>query len=142
MKRLFSVIIMIMGLSLDALSQGDGSMTAYSMLTMDGRRLVSYKGADGKDVFELVPVSELPEGLPEVRPWKIFSIKSSHTDIGLHNAQYMQRHGSVKRIRDAAALVDDDKRADTHPREIVNFISASGEGMGITMSSSVVATMP
>ena len=32
--------------------------------------------------------------------------------------------------------------ADTHPREIVNFISASGEGMGVTMSSSVVATMP
>ena len=29
--------------------------------------------------------------------------------------------------------------ADTHPREIVNFLSASGEGMGITLSSSVVA---
>ena len=29
--------------------------------------------------------------------------------------------------------------ADTHPREIVNFISASGEGMGVTMSSTVVA---
>lgn len=29
--------------------------------------------------------------------------------------------------------------ADTHPREIVIFMSASGEGMGVTMSSSVVA---
>ena len=57
-----------MGLSLEAFSQGDGPMTAYSMITKDGRRLVSHKGADGKDVFELVPVSELPEGLPEVRP--------------------------------------------------------------------------
>lgn len=55
------------------------------------------------------------QGLPEVRPWKIFSIKSSHTDIGLHNSQYIQRHGSVKHIRDAAALVDADQRADTDP---------------------------
>ena len=37
MKRLFSVIIMIIGLSLDAFSQGDGPMTAYSMVTRDGR---------------------------------------------------------------------------------------------------------
>ena len=61
----------------------EGKVTAYSMVTRDGRRMVSYKDADGKDVFELVPISELPEELPTVRPWKIYSIKSSHTDIGL-----------------------------------------------------------
>lgn len=91
------------------------NLTAYSMVTRDGRRMVSYKDADGKDVFELVPISELPEGLPEVRPWKIYSIKSSHTDIGLHNSQYIQRHGCVKRISDAAAVVDADKLGDNDP---------------------------
>lgn len=106
---------MSIGISLGVWAQVDGPMTAYSMVTRDGRRLVSYKGADGSEVFKLVPLSELPEGLPEVRPWKIFSIKSSHTDIGLHNSQYIQRHGSVKHIRDAAALVDADQRADTDP---------------------------
>ena len=85
------------------------------MVTRDGKRLVSYKGADGEDVFELVPIAELPDGLPAVRPWKIYCIKSTHTDIGLHNSQYIQRHGSVKVLRNAAALVDADTRADDDP---------------------------
>ena len=93
----------------------EGTLTAYSMVTRDGRRLVSHKDAEGNDVFELVPLAELPEGLPEVRPWKIYSIKSAHTDIGLHNAQYMQRHGCVKHIVDAAAIVDSDPLADDDP---------------------------
>ena len=120
MKYLFSILLTA-GLSLsplqaqDALAQGDGEMTAYSMVTRDGKRLVSHKNADGEDVFELVPVSELPEGIPEVRRWKIYCIKSTHTDIGLHNSQYIQRHGSVKTIRNAAALVDADTLADDDP---------------------------
>lgn len=93
----------------------EGMVTAYSMVTRDGRRMVSYKGADGEDVFELVPISELPEGLPQVRPWKIYSIKSAHTDIGLHNSQYIQRHGCVKHISDAAAIVDADTLGDDDP---------------------------
>ena len=72
-------------------------------------------GADGEDVFELVPIAELPDGLPAVRPWKIYCIKSTHTDIGLHNYQYIQRHESVKVLRNAAALVDADTRADDDP---------------------------
>ena len=90
-------------------------MKAYSMVTRDGSRLVSYKDAEGKDVFALVPISELPEGLPEVRSWKIYGIKSAHTDIGLHNSQYIQRHGSIKHIRDAAAIVDADTLGDDDP---------------------------
>ncbi len=93
----------------------DRAMTYYSMLTRDGRRLASYKGPGGNDVFELVPVSELPQGVPEVRPWKIYCIKSSHTDIGLHNSQYIQRQGTVKIIRDAAAIVDADALGDNDP---------------------------
>ena len=93
----------------------DGKITAYSMVTRDGRRLVSHSGEDGKETFELVPTAELPAGLPEVRPWKIYSIKSSHTDIGLHNSQYIQRHGTIKLIRDAAALVDADPAGDDDP---------------------------
>ena len=93
----------------------EGKVTAYSMVTRDGRRMVSYKGADGEDVFELVPISELPEGLPQVRPWKIYGIKSAHTDIGLHNSQYIQRHGCVKHVSDAAAIVDADTLADDDP---------------------------
>ncbi len=118
MNRFFSVLI-VLGLSLSfptgSLAQEDGEITAYSMVTRDGRRLVSHKDADGKDVFELVPVSQLPEGLPEVRPWKIYSIKSAHTDIGLHNSQYIQRQGCVAHIRNAAALIDADKRPDSDP---------------------------
>ena len=90
------------------------SLTAYSMLTHDGRRLVSR--SDGTNtVFELVPTNRLPVGLPPVREWKIYCIKSTHTDIGLHNPQYMQRAGSISRIEKAAELVDTDQRGDADP---------------------------
>ena len=90
------------------------SLTAYSMLTHDGRRLVSRQ--EGTDtVFELVPTNELPANLPPVREWKIYCIKSTHTDIGLHNPQYMQRAGSISRIEKAAELVDMDQRGDADP---------------------------
>ena len=105
----------MVGVSWSAVSAQEKALTAYSMVTRDGRRLVSHKEADGKEVFELVPIPELPEGLPEVRPWKIYGIKSAHTDIGLHNSQYIQRHGCVKHVRDAAALIDADTLPDNDP---------------------------
>ena len=80
-------------------------IAAYSMLTHDGRRLVSHMEGTN-EVFELVATNALPENLPPVRKWTIYGVKATHTDIGLHNSQYIQRHGTVKRIEDAARLVD------------------------------------
>ena len=91
-----------------------GALTAYSMLTRDGRRMVSHvEGAN--TVYELVPTNRLPANLPPVREWKLYGLKATHTDIGLHNAQYIQRHGTVKRIDEAARLIDADTRADDDP---------------------------
>ena len=88
------------------------SLTAYSMVTHDGRRVVS---RDGGATFELVATNALPTSLPPVRPWKFYILKATHTDIGLHNSQYIQRHGAVKRIEDAARLIDADRRGDDDP---------------------------
>ena len=85
----------------------------HSMLTRDGRRMVSRMGAN--DGFELVATNALPKGIPSVRPWRIYVVKATHTDIGLHNSQYVQRHGTVKRIEDAMRLVDADRRGDDDP---------------------------
>ena len=86
----------------------------HSMLTRDGRRMVSY--LDGTNtVYELVPTNRLPAGLPPVREWKFYGLKATHTDIGLHNSQYIQRHGTVRRIDEAARLIDADTRADDDP---------------------------
>ena len=87
---------------------------AHSLQTVDGRRLVSrLEGTN--EVFELVATNVLPKGIPPVRPWRIYVVKATHTDIGLHNSQYIQRHGTVKRIEDAMRLVDADTRADDDP---------------------------
>ena len=103
-------ILVAVGLALDAA----GGVRAYSMLTRDGRRMVSrFEGTNV--VYELVPTNSLPAGLPPVREWKLYGIKASHTDIGLHNSQYIQRHGSVRRIDEAARLIDADTRADDDP---------------------------
>jgi len=84
------------------------------MLTHDGRRMVSRR--EGTNiVYELVPTNRLPADLPPVRAWKIYGLKATHTDIGLHNAQYIQRHGTVKRIDEAARLIDADTRTDDNP---------------------------
>ena len=88
------------------------AITAYSMVTRDGRRVIS--NDDGK-TFELVATNSLPDNLPPVRPWRLYTLKATHTDIGLHNSQYIQRHGTVKRIEDAARLIDADKRSDDDP---------------------------
>ena len=73
------------------------TVVAHSMVTRDGRRLVS-RQVEGKTVHELVPLDRLPPDLPPVREWKIYVLKATHTDIGLHNSPYIQRHGTVKRI--------------------------------------------
>ena len=84
------------------------------MLTHDGRRMVSHlKGTN--TVYELVPTNRLPAWLPPVREWKLYGLKATHTDIGLHNSQYIQRHGTVKRIDMAARLIDADTRRDDDP---------------------------
>ena len=82
------------------------------MLTHDGQRLVSRQEGTNT-VYELVPTNRLPTNLPPVREWKIYCIKSTHTDIGLHNPQYEQRAGSVAKLERAAELVDADQRPDS-----------------------------
>ena len=91
------------------------SFTAHPMLTRDGRRMISRKNTAGETVYELVPTNRLPANLPPIREWKLYGLKSSHTDVGLHNSQYIQRHGSVRRIDEAARLIDADKRSDDDP---------------------------
>jgi len=93
----------------------DGSFKALSMLTRDGWRMVSRKDNAGATVHELVPTNRLPANLPPVREWKFYGLKATHTDIGLHNPQYVQRHGTVRRIDEAARLIDADRRSDDDP---------------------------
>ena len=113
--RIVCVTILAAALSFEAMAQGASSgFRAYSMLTHDGRRMVSY--ADGANtVYELVPTNKLPANLPPIREWKLYGLKATHTDIGLHNSQYIQRHGTVKRIDEAARLIDADTRKDDDP---------------------------
>ena len=81
-----------------------------SMVARDGRRVVMR--TEGTNVVcDLVK----DEGFAPARPWRIYVVKATHTDIGLHNSQYIQRHGTVKRIEDAMRLVDADTRADDDP---------------------------
>ena len=43
----------------------------------------------------------------KAREWKLYTMISSHTDIGLHNSQYIQRLNSSKFIDDAIKLCDE-----------------------------------
>lgn len=89
-------------------------VTAYSMLTHDGCRLISRQS--GKNtVWELVPTNSLPPGLPPVRNWTIYGIKSAHSDLGLHRSNYIQRKGTVARMEKAAELFDADTKSDDDP---------------------------
>ena len=78
-------------------------LTAYSMVTRDGRRLVSHDEG-GKAVYELVPTNALPAGLPPVRRRTIYGIKSAHSDLGLHRSNFIQRKGTVRRIDEACRI--------------------------------------
>ena len=61
------------------------NFTAYSMLTRNGRRLVS-RLENGREVFELVPESDLPADLPAVREWKLYCVRSDfdHFELWRH----------------------------------------------------------
>ena len=90
------------------------ALTVYPMQTHDGRRLVGR--TEGTNVvYELVSTNALPNGGGPMREWKLYCVKATHTDIGLHNSQYIQRHGTVRRIEDAARLIDADTRPDDDP---------------------------
>jgi len=103
--------ILAVALPVNGVSEG---VRAYSMLTHDGRRMVS-RVEGTNTVYELVPTNSLPANLPPVREWKLYGLKATHTDIGLHNSQYIQRHGTVRRIDEAARLIDADTHADDDP---------------------------
>ena len=51
-------------------------------------------------------VSETLLKLKKPREWKLFIMVSSHTDIGLHNSQYIQRYNSSRFVDMAAKLCD------------------------------------
>ena len=90
------------------------ALSVCPMLTRDGRRLVVR--TEGTNVVrELVSTNALPNGGGPMREWKLYCVKATHTDIGLHNPQYVQRHGTVRRIEDAARLIDADTRPDGDP---------------------------
>jgi len=90
------------------------SISAYSMLTHDGRRMISRKKG-GKNVYELVPTNQLPANLRQVRQWTIYGIKSAHSDLGLHRSNYVQRKGTVSRMDKAKELIAADVRPDSDP---------------------------
>ncbi|MBQ8358043.1 MAG: hypothetical protein IJX39_09610 [Clostridia bacterium] len=50
------------------------------------------------------------------REWTIYVMISSHTDIGLHNSQYIQRANSVRFVDAAAGLCDDTAQRDENDR--------------------------
>ena len=114
-----------------------GGLTAYSLVTRDGRRLVS-REEDGRTVYELVPVDRLPAGLPPVRRWTVYGIKSAHSDLGLHRSNYVQRKGTVRRLEIAKELVAADRRDDADPAAFryvqegwwgwFNYVAERGEG--------------
>ena len=50
------------------------------------------------------------------REWTLYIMVSSHTDIGLHNSQYIQRHNSSLFIDGAAKLCDQTAEEEEHNR--------------------------
>ncbi len=40
------------------------------------------------------------------RDWTLYMIASTHTDIGLHNSPYIQRHSNVENVEKVAALIE------------------------------------
>jgi len=110
---LFFALAFFLICPVDAHAAADG-FSAYSMVTRDGRRMV-LRLVGTRRVYSLVPTNSLPAGLPPVRRWTIYGIKSAHSDLGLHRSNYMQRKNAVLRMETAGNLIAADKRADDDP---------------------------
>ena len=111
LKKVILISLAAVLLVSDALAD---EFKAYSMVTRDGRRLVS-RVEGGKTIYELVATNALPASIPPVRQWTIYGIKSAHTDLGLHRSNYEQRKGTVRRLEMAKELFDADSRTDADP---------------------------
>ena len=88
-------------MDVDALKQG--SNTFVRMLPVPQEKLKTrwlLKDTQGKLLAEENLAWEKP------RHWTLYIIKSTHTDIGLHNSQYIQRKMSVDYLDKAEKLVD------------------------------------
>ena len=133
LKKVILISLAAVLLVSDALAD---EFKAYSMVTRDGRRLVS-RVEGGKTIYELVATNALPASIPPVRQWTIYGIKSAHTDLGLHRSNYEQRKGTVRRLEMAKELFDADSRTDADPEAFryvqegwwgwFNFLADRGE---------------
>ena len=72
------------------------------------------RGKDGAVVCAQEGVWRVP------RQWTIFLMVSSHTDIGLHNSQYIQRYNSSRFLDEAMALCD--ATADRDGRDRYHYV--------------------
>ena len=79
----------------------NGAAKSYAMLPVQGRDINSLWQITDRD-GNVLWSEELLWKKP--REWTLFYMISSHTDIGLHNSQYIQRYNSVKFLDDAIEL--------------------------------------
>ena len=85
-----------------ALSSGDSTATLWLGLPdEDFEAHFVISDISGNTVFDTVSECK------KARKWTIYVTASSHTDIGLHNSQYIQRFNSSKFIDKAIQLCDE-----------------------------------
>ena len=77
MRLLFICLVIRLAVT-SAFADGD-CFHAYSMLTRDGRRMVS-RVEGTNTVYELVPTNRLPANLPPVREWKLYETCATIND--------------------------------------------------------------
>lgn len=85
-----------------ALDSGEGYI--YIMLPLQNKEICAtavLTDISGKTVKEASFIWKQP------RKWTFYTMLSSHTDIGLHNSQYIQRYNSSQFIDDAIKLCDE-----------------------------------
>ncbi len=91
-----------------------GKGVAYILLPMQKQTINAewkFFDLDGRCVYSCFSTWKTP------RDWTIYVMISSHTDIGLHNSQYIQRANSSKFIEQAKKLTDltrDEKDCDRY----------------------------
>lgn len=93
------------------LDSGDGC-TCFYMHTQAGDKTLMATFADQRG--EVVFSTDFYYKKPLERT--IYTMISSHTDIGLHNSQYIQRHNSSRFIDKAAELIDNTANRDVLDR--------------------------